>query len=87
MKRTAERMFGADVELFTHGTGLSNIRSAVYGAMMGTNVRVGQEDNLFERPGVPFKSNAAQVSKVADIFGQIGIGIATAESARKQLKL
>jgi uncharacterized protein (DUF849 family) len=45
MKRTAERLFGKDLELFTHGTGLANIRSAVYGGMMGTHVRVGQEDN------------------------------------------
>jgi 3,5-dioxohexanoate:acetyl-CoA acetone transferase len=87
MKRTAERLFGKDLELFTHGTGLANIRSAVYGGMMGTHVRVGQEDNLFERPGKPFKSNAAQVSKVAGIFGQMGIGVASTESARKRLKL
>jgi uncharacterized protein (DUF849 family) len=87
MKRTAERLFGKDLELFTHGTGLANIRSAVYGGMMGTHIRVGQEDNLFERPGQPFKSNAAQVSKVAGIFGELGIGVATAAKARKRLKL
>ena len=87
MKRTSERLFGRDVELFTHGTGLSNIRSAVYGGMMGTHVRVGQEDNLFESPGVPFKSNAAQVSKVATIFESLNIGIASPASARSRLGL
>ena len=87
MKRTAERIFGADVELFTHGTGLSNVRSAVYGAMMGTNVRIGQEDNLFERPGVPFKSNAAQVAKIADIFTKLNIGVLPVAATRKRLKL
>jgi uncharacterized protein (DUF849 family) len=80
-------LFGRDVELFTHGTGLSNIRSAVYGGMMGTHVRVGQEDNLFESPGVPFKSNAAQVSKVATIFESLNIGIASPASARSRLGL
>lgn len=87
LKRTAERVFGKDIELFTHGTGLSNIRSAVYGGMMGTSVRVGQEDNLFDKPGVPFKSNAEQVTKVRTIFESLNIGLCSAAAARKRLKL
>jgi uncharacterized protein (DUF849 family) len=87
LKRSAERLFGKDVELFTHGTGTTNIRSAVYGGMMGTSVRVGQEDNLFEKPGVPFKSNAEQVTKVRNIFESMNIGICTAAQARQRLKL
>ena len=72
LKRTAERLFGNDCELFIHGTGLANIRTAAHGGLMGTHVRVGQEDNLFERPGVLFKSNAAQVAKIRHI--QCGAG-------------
>lgn len=87
LKRTAERLFGPDLALFTHGTGLANIRSAVYGAMMGTHVRVGQEDNLFERPGVPFASNAAQVAKFVRIVNEMNIGIMSPADARRRLKL
>jgi len=44
MKRSAERLFGDDVRLFIHGTGRENIRTAARGALLGTHVRVGQED-------------------------------------------
>ena len=87
MKRTAERLFGNDAQLFTHGTGTGNIRAAIQGALMGTHVRVGQEDNLFERPGVPFASNAAQVEKVKRILEEFNIEIASSEEARGTLGL
>lgn len=87
MKRTAERLFGEDLVLFTHGTGTRNIRTATFGALMGTHIRVGQEDNLFEFPGVPFASNAAQVEKMGRIFKEFGIEIATPAEARTMLGL
>lgn len=87
LKRTAERLFGPDLVLFTHGTGLDNIKTAAYGVMMGTHARVGQEDNLFERPGVPFKSNAAQVEKLRRIMDEFGIEAASAKEARQILNL
>ena len=87
MKRTSERLFGEDVRLFTHGTGTGNIRAAVQGALMGTHIRVGQEDNLFDVGHVPFKSNAAQVAKVKRILGEFGIALATPAEARKMLGL
>lgn len=87
MKRTAERLFGSDVELFTHGTGTGNIKAAVQGALMGTHIRVGQEDNLFDVGRVPFKSNAAQVEKVTRILKEFGIEAATPKEARQILGL
>jgi uncharacterized protein (DUF849 family) len=87
MRVTAERLFGKDVELFTHGTLRNNIMAATCGGMMGTNVRVGQEDNLFERPGVPYKSNADQVRKIRRIFDELGVEVASLAEARKRLGL
>jgi uncharacterized protein (DUF849 family) len=87
MKRSTERLFGDDCRLFTHGTGPNNIRAATYGGMMGTHVRVGQEDNLTERPGVLFESNAAQVNKISRIFDELNIAIATPGEARTMLGL
>ena len=87
LKRTSERLFGKDVQLFTHGTGTGNIKAAVQGALMGTHIRVGQEDNLFDVGHVPFKSNAAQVEKVKRILSEFGIEFATPTEARKILGL
>ncbi len=87
MKRTTERLFGEDVEIFTHGTGPDNMRAAAYGALMGTNIRVGQEDNLTERPGRLFRSNAEQVQKIRRIMEEFDIGIATPAEARQRLGL
>lgn len=87
MKRTTERLFGGDAVLFIHGTGTGNIRAAVQGALMGTQVRVGQEDNLFEFPGVPFASNAAQVEKMGRILREFRIDMATPAEARQALRL
>jgi uncharacterized protein (DUF849 family) len=87
MKRTAERVFGERVELFIHGTGPDNMRAATYGALMGTNIRIGMEDNLLERPGVQFKSNAEQVLKIRRILDEFNIGVATPKEARQRLGL
>lgn len=87
MKRTSERLFGDAVELFTHGTGTGNIKAAVQGALMGTHLRVGQEDNLFDVGHTPFKSNAAQVEKVKRILGEFGIEFANPTEARQILGL
>jgi uncharacterized protein (DUF849 family) len=87
LKRTSEQLFGPAVELFTHGTGMANIKTAVAGAMMGTHLRVGQEDNLFEAKGKPFTSNAAQVEKVKRILGEMNIGLMSVAKAREVLKL
>jgi uncharacterized protein (DUF849 family) len=87
MKQTAERLFGPDIELFTHGTGPQNMRAAAYGAMMGTNIRVGQEDNLLERKGVLFKSNAEQIEKITRILNEFAIETATPAQARERLGL
>lgn len=87
LRQTAERIFGKDCQLFTHGTGTGNMRAAITGALMGTNLRVGQEDNLFEKPGVPFKSNADQVGKIRRLLEELNFTTATPDSARKTLGL
>jgi uncharacterized protein (DUF849 family) len=87
LKRTSERLFGDDVVLFTHGTGPHNMRAAAYGGLIGTNIRVGQEDNVTERPGRLFKSNAEQIEKIKRILDEFDIGVMTATEARQRLGL
>ena len=80
-------LFGEQVQLFTHGTGTGNIKAAVQGALMGTHIRVGQEDNLFDVGRRPFKSNAEQVEKVKRILAEFGLEFATPTEARAILGL
>ena len=78
MKHTTERLFGSDCEIFVHGTGLVNLKTAAAGALMGTSIRVGQEDNVTDRPGKRFKSNAEQVQRIRTVLEALNIEIATA---------
>ena len=87
MKTTAEQLFGSDLKLFVHGTGMANIRTATAGGLLGTHVRIGQEDNLFDKPEVPFGSNAAQVERMRLIFGALNIEVANPTEARAILQL
>jgi 3-keto-5-aminohexanoate cleavage enzyme len=57
------------------------------GLVMGGNVRVGFEDNIYLSPGVPAKSNAEMVEKVARMARDLGREVATAAEARVQLGL
>lgn len=85
MKQTAEKLFGKDCHLATHGTGPDNMRAACYGALMGTHVRIGQEDNVQERPGVLFKSNAEQVRKIARLMDEFALTPSPVAEARATL--
>jgi uncharacterized protein (DUF849 family) len=55
--------------------------------LMGGNVRVGLEDNLYLEKGVKAKSNAEQVAKIIRIARELGIEPATPAEARQILNL
>ena len=55
--------------------------------LMGGNVRVGLEDNLYVEKGRRAKSNAEQVEKISRIARELGIEPATPDEARKILGL
>ena len=54
--------------------------------ILGGNVRVGLEDNLYLEKGV-LASNAQLVEKAARIIGDLGAKILNPEQARKKLNL
>ena len=56
-------------------------------ALVGGNVRVGLEDNLYLNRGELAKSNAEQVAKVVRMLTELGHDIATPDDARQMLKL
>jgi uncharacterized protein (DUF849 family) len=57
------------------------------GAILGTNVRVGLEDNLYLGPGIKAKSNAEQVNKIRRILEELSLEIATPSEVREILHL
>lgn len=88
MKRTADRLFGADqYQWSVLAAGRHQMPFATQAALLGGHVRVGLEDSLFIAPGEMAVSNAQQVAKIARILTEAGIGIATPAEARALLDL
>ena len=87
MKRTADRLFGADYRWSVLGAGRSQMPIAAMSAAMGGNVRVGLEDSLWIGAGKLAESNAQQVRKVREIIEGLGLSVATPAEARQILAL
>jgi uncharacterized protein (DUF849 family) len=87
MKRTADRLFGADYRWSVLGAGRNQMPIAAMAAAMGGNVRVGLEDSLWLGKGKMAESNAAQVRQVRQIIEGLGLEIATPAEARVTLSL
>jgi len=87
MIRTAQRLFGADVEFSVLAAGRHQMSMATHNALLGGNVRVGLEDSLYLERGRLATSNAEQVGKIRLILETLGIGIATPAQARQRLAL
>ena len=87
MRRTADRLFGADYQWSVLGAGRSQLPIAAMGAAMGGNVRVGLEDSLWSGPGKLAQSSAEQVKLVRQVIAGLGLEIATPNDARAILGL
>jgi uncharacterized protein (DUF849 family) len=87
MIRTAQRLFGNDVEWSVLAAGRHQMPMCVHNALIGGNVRVGLEDSLNLGAGELAKSNADQVAKVRRILIELGYAIATPDEARARLAL
>ena len=67
------------------GIGRFQLPLAVHAILLGGNVRVGLEDNIFYSKGVLAKSNAQLVERVVRIAKEVGREIASPKEARKIL--
>lgn len=85
MKTTADRLFGRDYLFSVLGAGRHQFPLVTMGAILGGNVRVGLEDNLYLAKGELALSNAAQVAKIRRILGELGLETATPAEARALL--
>jgi 3-keto-5-aminohexanoate cleavage enzyme len=57
------------------------------GVLLGGNVRVGMEDNIYLSKGVLAKSNAELVEKVVKIIGTLDLDVATVNETRSFLNI
>ena len=82
----ANRMIG-DFEFSVCVAGRAQFPICTQSLLIGGNVRVGLEDNLYLDKGSMAKSNAEQVAKIARIAHELGIAPATPNEAREILHL
>jgi uncharacterized protein (DUF849 family) len=83
---TARRQIG-DFVFSVCAAGSRQFPMCTQSLIMGGNVRVGLEDNLYLEKGVLARSNAEQVSKIIRIAEELGIKPATPAEARQILGL
>jgi uncharacterized protein (DUF849 family) len=87
MLRTAERLFGRDMEWSVLAAGRHQMAMCTHNALLGGNVRVGLEDSLYIGPGQLARSNAEQVAKICRVLKELSLDIATPAEVRTRLKL
>lgn len=87
MMRTAQRLFGPEVEFSVLAAGRHQMPMATHNALLGGNVRVGLEDSLYLERGTLARSNADQVAKIIRILRELGLAVATPVQARARLAL
>lgn len=87
MKRTADRLFGADYIWSVLGAGRNQMVVAAQAAAQGGHVRVGLEDSLWIAPGRLAESNAEQVTRVRGLLEALSLDIASPDDARGMLGL
>jgi uncharacterized protein (DUF849 family) len=89
MKTTADRLIGAENYRFSViGAGYpAEFYADALSIMLGGNVRVGLEDNIFVSKGILAKGSYELVEKVVRLAKELGRDIATPEEARQILGL
>ena len=88
MKRTADDLFGSgNYRWSIIAAGAQIFPIGAQAIILGGNVRVGMEDNIYISRGVLAKSNAELVEKMVRIARELGREIASPEEARCILNL
>jgi len=87
MRRIAEKLFGDDYYWSILAAGRHQLPLTTQGAIMGGNVRVGLEDNLYLEKGRLAKSNAELVERIRMILEGLSLEIASPAEVREALDL
>lgn len=85
---TADRLLGKkNYQWSVLGAGRNEFTACTQGLLLGGNVRVGMEDNIYLKKGVKAKNNAELVSKMVRIMHELEFEPATPDEAREILQL
>lgn len=87
MRRTADRLFGADSRWSVLGAGRNQMPVAMQSILLGGHLRVGLEDSLYAGRGKLAKTNAEQVTLARELVESMGLEVATPDEAREILNL
>lgn len=87
MRRTADRLFGADYRWSVLGAGRNQMPVAMQSILLGGHLRVGLEDSLYAGRGKLAKTNAEQVTLARELVESMGLEVATPDEAREILNL
>ncbi len=86
-KNTADKLFGKDYLWSVLAAGKNEFALGTVAVVMGGNVRVGMEDNLYLGKGKLARNNAEMVAKIVRIMGELSMEHATPDETRKILGL
>lgn len=87
MKHVADGLFGEDYVWSVLPVGRFQFSLGTVAVVMGGNVRVGMEDNLYIGKGKMARSNEEGVQKIRRIIEELSLEVATPEEVRQILKL
>ena len=87
MVRTAQRLFGKDIEWSVLAAGRHQMSMGVQNILLGGNARVGLEDSLYLERGKLAASNAEQVRKLVRLIDELGYTVARPAEVRERLAL
>lgn len=87
MRNVADKLFGDDYLSSVLPVGRHQFALGTVNAVMGGNVRVGMEDNLFLRKGELVQSNEQSVKKMVHLLDEFSLEVATPDDTRQILGL
>ena len=87
MKNTADKLFGDDYLWSVLPVGRHQFGLATVASVMGGNVRVGMEDNLYVSKGKLATSNEEAVLKIRRMLEELSLEIANHGDVRQMLRL
>jgi 3-keto-5-aminohexanoate cleavage enzyme len=87
MRDTVEKLYGSESLWMVTAIGKYETPLCSHAILLGGDVRVGFEDNIYYSKGIKAESNAQLVERMVRIANEVGREIATAEEAREILHL
>ncbi len=87
MRDTVEKLYGSESLWMVTAIGKYETPLCSHAILLGGDVRVGFEDNIYYSKGIKAESNAQLVERMVRIANEVGRGIATAEETREILHL